>query len=289
MSNETTTTSLNDFVDTLIADAVVQLYKVGVMPPKVRNQNLLGFPGKSANFTKWDRVGSTDVGSGTEGTDYSTNKQLTSSVVSAEVDEHIIMSTITDLSEGSSVENVGQGAGTLLGNAMAAKLDDDLVGLFSGFSQTVAGVNTTLAWDHIAQAIQYLASANAPKPYYGVFHPKQIWGPKGFSGMLDLTGVSNNAQPTDIARRMQETGEISQIAGIMVDWTTEINDDVASGGDAAGAIFSQMAMGLATKGILNVELQRDASLRGYEIVVTGLWKEIEIVDTWGVYALTDVA
>ncbi len=289
MANETTTTSLNDFVDTMIADAIAQLYKVGVMPSKVRRKSLLGFPGKSVSFTKWDQVGSGDVNSGTEGTDYTTNKSLTSSAVSATLDEHLIMSTITDLSADSSTENVGDGAGTLLGNAMAAKLDDDLVGLFSGFSQSVAGAGTVLSHDHIMTSIQYLKSANAPGPFYGVFHPKQIWGPKGFSSLIDVSASANNAQPTPAAVRMQETGEISQYAGISIDYTNEIDDDVATGGDAAGGIFSPLAMGLVDKGFFNVELERNASLRGYEIVVQGLWKEAEVVDAYGVYCLSDVS
>ena len=83
MANETTTTTLNDFVDTLIAEALMQLIKVGVMPPKVNVKSLVGFPGKAVNFTKWDAIASSDVQSGTEGTAYTTNKSLSSSVVAA--------------------------------------------------------------------------------------------------------------------------------------------------------------------------------------------------------------
>jgi len=289
MANETTTTSLNDFVDTMIADAIMQLGKVGVMPPKVKQKSLVGFPGKSVNFTKWDAITSSDVGGGTEGTDYTTNKSLTSSVVSGTVDEHLIMSTITDLSRDSSVEDIDAGAGTLLGNALAGKLDDDLVGLFSGFSQTVAGAGSVFSHDDIMAAVQYLKNANAPGPYFGVFHPKQIWGAKGFSSLIDVSAIANNSQSTPASIRMQETGEISQYAGINIDWSTEIDDDVASGDDAAGGIFSPAAIGLVNKGYMNVELERNASLRGYEIVVQGLWKEVEVVDTYGVYVLSDVS
>ncbi len=289
MANETTTTSLNDFVDTMLADALFQLKRVAVMPPKVRRVSLVGFPGKAANFNKWDALASSDVQSGTEGTDYSTNKQISSSTVAASVDEHLLMSSITDLSRESSVEDVDGGVGILLGNAMAAKLDDDLVGLFTGFSNTVAGAGVTLINDHIMQALQVLHNANAPGPYYGVFHDKQIWGPKGFSGILDTTAAANPSQPTPTAARFQETGEISRYAGIGIDFSPEINPDVGSGGDAAGGIFSGMSIGLADKGVMNVEFERDASLRGYQIVVQGLWKEVEAVDGFGVYALSDVA
>lgn len=289
MANETTTTSLNDFVDILIADALMQLIKVGVMPNKMDIKSLVGFPGKQVNFTKWDALASSDVGSGTEGTAYTTNKELTSSVVNAAVDEHLIRATITNLAEDGTVENVEQGAGILLGNAVAAKLDDDCVGLFSGFSQTVAGAGVTLTMDHIFQAIQYLRDANAPGPYWGVFHPKQIWGDKGFSGILDVSAVANNAQGTPAAARLQETGELSTIAGLGIDWSSEIDDDVASGGDAAGGIFSPMALGLAHKGLLNVMTQFDIDIRGYVLLIQGLWKEVEVVDTYGVYCLSDVS
>ena len=289
MANETTTTSLNDYVDTLLADAIFQLLRSGVMPSKVHRESIIGFPGKAANFNKWDALASSDVQTGTEGADYSTNKQLASSTVAGSVDEHLLMSVITDLAVNSSVENVSDGAGIILGNAMAAKLDDDLVGLFTGFSQTVCGAGTTLINDHIMAALQQLHTANAPGPFYGVFHPKQIWGPKGFSGILDTSAVASNAQNSSAAERMQSTGELGMYAGIGIDFTPEINDDVASGGDAAAGIFSHMAIGLTDKGFFNVELQRDASMRGFEIVVQGLWKEVEAVDTYGVYALSDVS
>jgi len=290
MANETTTTALNDFVDTMLADAIFQLVRVGVMPPKVRRISLVGFPGKAGNFNKWDAKASSDVQAGTEGTDYSTNLQVTSSTVAASVDEHLLMSVITDLSRDSSVEDVSGGIGITLGNAMGAKLDDDLIGLFSGFTgNTVAGAGVTLINDHIMQALELLHSDAAPGPFWGVFHPKQIWGPKGFSGILDTTAASSNAAATPLATRLQETGLISNYAGIGIDFTPEIDPDVASGGDAAGGIFSSQAIGLSDKGIMNVELERNASMRGYEIVVQGLWKEAEIVDNWGVYVLSDVA
>lgn len=290
MAGETTTTSLNDFVDTLLADAIFQLVRVAVMPPKVRRVSLIGFPGKAANFNKWDAIASSDVGAGSEGTDYTTNKQLSASTAAASVDEHLILSTITDLSRDSSVEDVEGGAGIILGNAMAAKLDDDLIGLFSGFTgNTVAGAGVTLLNDHIMQAIDALHIDNAPFPWYGVFYPTQIWGPKGFSGILETTAVANTAQPTPGAVRLQETGMLSQYAGIDIDWTPEIDPDVASGGDAAGGIFSKQAIGLADKGVLNVELERNATMRGFEIIIQGLWKEVEVVDNFGVYCLSDVA
>ena len=33
---------------------------------------------------------------------------------------------------------------------------------------------------------------------------------------------------------------------------------------------------------IDAEQERDASLRGTEVVMTGIWKEAEIVDNWGV-------
>jgi len=288
MANETTTTSLNDLVDTMLADAIFQLKRTGVMPDKVRRASLLGFPGKQVNFNKWDALASSDVGSGTEGTDYTTNKQLTTSVVNAAVSEYLIMASITDLSRDSSVEDVDGGAGILLGNAMGAKLDDLLVSLFSGFSQTVAGANTTLLADHVTAATQYLRNAAAPEPYYFVGHPKQIWGPRGLTGILDVSAVGSPARATPSAVQLAERGTIGSWGGFGIDWTPEIDDNVAAGGDAAGGFFSWQALGLADKGLLNFEVERNASLRGYELVVQMLAKEVEIVDTYGVYALSKV-
>jgi len=289
LANETTSTTLNDIVDTLIAEAIFTFKDVGVMPGLVTQQSLIGFPSNTADFPKWDAWASSDVAAGTEGTEYTTNKEVTTSVVSGTVAEKLLRTVIPKNTVDSATENVFAGVGAVMGNAMALKLDDDGVNLFGSFSQTVAGAGTTLLLDHLMDAIQLLRSAGAPAPYNAVLSGKQIWGAKGLSGVFDASAVSNNAAGNAIAESFSSNGVAGRVAGMGLFTSTEINEDVATLGDAAGGIFSRQAIGLVHKGFMNSFLEASAGYRGHILVLEGWWIYKEVVDTYGVYALSDVA
>ena len=87
------------------------------------------------------------------------------------------------------------------------------------------------------------------------------------------------------------TGMIGSIAGFNVYWSDQIDEDVSSGGDAAGFAFSRGAVGLAIgpEGLFRLETERNASFRTTEYVAVGFWGEVEIKDAFGVYILSDVS
>ena len=288
MANETTSTTLSDIVDTLIADAIFTFKQAGVMPGLVQVQSLLGFPGKAANFPKWDAWASADVAAGSEGTEYTTNKAVDTSVVSGTVAEKLLRTVIPKLAVDSATENVMAGIGAVMGNAMALKLDDDGVNLFGALDGVVAGAGVTLSLDHFQDATRLLRVAGAPAPYNGVFSPKQINGAKGISSFFDASNVSNTSV-SSIAEDFATNGLTGRVAGINIFSSTEIDEDVATLGDAAGGIFSRQAIGLVHKGLLNTFLDASASYRGHILVLQGLWIYKEIVGSYGVYVLSDVA
>ena len=168
MANETTSTTLSNIVDILIADAIFTFKQAGVMPGLVQVQSLLGFPGKAANFPKWDAWASSDVQGCTEGNEFTTNKAVATSVVSGTVAEKLLRTVIPKLAVDSATENVMAGIGAVMGNAMALKLDDDGVNLFGALDGVVAGAGVTLSLDHFQDATRLLRVAGAPSPYNGV-------------------------------------------------------------------------------------------------------------------------
>ena len=87
------------------------------------------------------------------------------------------------------------------------------------------------------------------------------------------------------------TGMIGSIAGFNVYWSDQIDEDVSSGGDAAGFAFSKGAVGLAIgpSGLFRIETERNASFRTTEYVAVGFWGQVEIKDAFGVYILSDVS
>ena len=88
-----------------------------------------------------------------------------------------------------------------------------------------------------------------------------------------------------------QVGFVTSIAGFNVYWSDQINEDVGSGGDAAGFAFSQGAVGLGVgaEGLFRVASERDEMLRAVNYVATGFWGQVEIKDAYGVYILTDVS
>lgn len=77
---------------------------------------------------------------------------------------------------------------------VAAKLEDALIALFAGFSQTVGDSSTELNDSNIRQAIAYLSSANVPESDRAFFlHPNVIWtqvqGIDKFSLLINTNGA----------------------------------------------------------------------------------------------------
>ena len=285
-----------------IGDAVIAFNHVNVMYPLVTVQQAAR-GSNHVNFSDWTKLTSGDVTEATQATT-TTAVAITSAARTATVSEHVIASTVSDLVlMGSNDDIVGQ-AGTALGNAVAAKLDDDLVELGKGFSQTECGAGTALALAHVFGAMRQLRAASAPMPYSLVLSPKQVWGAKGIISLLhntalDTAGSSTTdtatARPIGMmggkAEEAFQTGFVGSIAGFDVYWSDQIDENVGSGGDAAGFAFSKggIGLGVGAEGLFRIASERDEMLRAVNYVATGFWGQIEVKDAFGVYVLTDVS
>ena len=298
----TNTTTAAGGLGRTIGDAVIAFNHVNVMYPLVTVQQAAK-GSNHVNFSDWTKLTSGDVTEATQATT-TTAVAITSAARTATVSEHVIASTVSDLVlMGSNDDIVGQ-AGTALGNAVAAKLDDDLVELGKGFSQTECGAGTALALAHVFGAMRQLRAASAPMPYSLVLSPKQVWGAKGIISLLhntalDTAGSSTTdtatARPIGMmggkAEEAFQTGFVGSIAGFDVYWSDQIDENVGSGGDAAGFAFSKggIGLGVGAEGLFRIASERDEMLRAVNYVATGFWGQIEVKDAFGVYVLTDVS
>jgi len=153
-------------------------------------------------------------------------------------------------------------------------------------------------------SMRQLRAAGAPMPYSLVGSPKQIWGSKGIISLLhnvavDTTGTSTSntgkAAPIGMMGSKGEeafqTGYVGSLAGFNIYWSDQIDEDVGSGGDAAGFAMSKGAVGLGVgaEGLFRIRTQREESERLTKYVATGFWGEIEVKDAYGVYILSDVS
>ena len=279
----------------VIGDAVLAFNHSNVMLPLVTSKQAVK-GAITVQFPEYDKVASSSVGAGTDGSDYTTVTSITTNAKTATVSEHVIRADVSDLARMGNADDLTGNVGDILGNAVAAKLDDDLVELGKTFSQTECGAGTQLALSHIFGSMRQLRSAGAPFPYNLVLSAKQVWGPKGVIALTNDAAVTgSNSKPLSLLGNKGEeamaTGMIGNIAGFDVYWSDQIDEDVSSGGDAAGFAFSKGAVGLAIgpEGLMRIETERNASFRTTEYVAVGFWGECEIKDSFGVYILSDVS
>ena len=277
-----------------IGDAVIAFNHTNVMYPLVTvKQAARG--SNHVQFSDWTKLTSSNVTAATQAT-ATTAVAITTAARTATISEHVIESQVSDLVLMGSGDDVENQAGPALGNAVAAKLDDDLVELGKGFSQTEAAAGTALALSHVFGSMRQLRSASAPFPYSLVLSPKQVWGSKGIISLLHDDAVTgSNAKPMSLmgakGEEAMSTGFVGSIAGFNVYWSDQIDEDVGSGGDAAGFAMSKggIGLGIGAEGLFRVASERDEMLRAVNYVATGFWGEIEVKDTFGVYVLTDVS
>ena len=285
-----------------IGDAVIAFNHSNVMYPLVTvKQAARG--SNHVQFSDWTKLTSSNVSAATQAT-ATTAVAITTAARTATVTEHVIESQVSDLVLMGSGDDVANQAGPALGNAVAAKLDDDLVELGKTFSQTECGAGSSLALSHIFGAMRQMRAAGAPMPYSLVLSPKQVWGGKGIISLLHNTALDTaGSSTTDTATARPiglmgskgeeafQTGYVGSIAGFNVYWSDQIDENVSSGGDAAGFSMSKGAVGLGVgaEGLFRIATQREESERMTKYVATGFWGEVEVKDGYGVYILSDVS
>jgi len=285
-----------------IGDAVIAFNHSNVMYPLVTvKQAARG--SNHVQFSDWTKLTSGNVTAATQAT-ATTAVAITTAARTATISEHVIESQVSDLVMMGSGDDVEGQAGPALGNAVAAKLDDDLVELGKTFSQTECGAGSSLALSHIFGSMRQLRAAGAPMPYNLVLSPKQVWGGKGIISLLHNTALDTaGSSTTDTATARPvgmmgskgeeafQTGFVGSIAGFNVYWSDQTDENVSSGGDAAGFAFSKGAIGLGVgaEGLFRVRTQREESERMTKYVCTGFWGQVEVKDAYGVYILSDVS
>ena len=250
----------------------------------------------SVQFSDWTKLTSANVTAATQAT-ATTAVAITSAARTATISEHVIEADVSDLVLMGSGDGIDSNAGPALGNAVAARLDDDLVELGKSFSQTVAGAGSSLGLSDIFNSMRLLRAAGAPMPYSLVLSPKQVWGGKGIISLLHnaSSATTDQSKPVGIMGAKGEeafqTGYVGSIAGFNVYWSDQIDENVGSGGDAAGFAMSKGAIGLGVgaEGLFRIRSERNEAARYTAYVAVGFWGEVEIKDTYGVYILSDVS
>lgn len=179
--------------------------------------------------------------------------------------EHVVFAEVTDFLRDSAQENVIAGLANQAGLALAESLDKDLIALFSNVAITqsvgAAGSDNTVA--DLMKAAATIRANKYQGPLFAVVNPLQAYGIKAA-----LTATNSYQNATMTGSDVLGQYFVGQIAGITI--LEHAGVGVDANGDAVGCVFAPAAFGLAQRGGVSMEEQRNAAKRSTDVVLTAV-------------------
>ena len=273
----TTSSTLDYLFANIIAAARFTAEEESLRMGLVTMYNIGDEAGKTIQVPKYPAVTAADL---TEGTDMSSSTVSTSSVTITvgEVGAQVVLTDVAAMGAGNPAEELG----TVLGNSIATKIDTALIALFDGFSTALGGAGTEITVADIFKAAATLRNNKAQGDIFAVVHPFQAYQLKA-----NLTNTFANPNGGDAQNTAMVNSYVGTIAGVDIYESSNITVDGSD--DAKGAVFSREALAIAMKRDFQIETQRDASLRAFELNATAVYGVGELDDTYGVEMLFDSA
>ena len=266
----TTSSTLDDLFANIIAQARFTAEEQSLMMGLCTVYNIGAQAGKTILVPKYPAISAAAL---TEGSDMSSTAVSTSgvSITVAEVGAQVVLTDLAAMGAG----NPAQELGTVLGSAIATKIDTDLIALFDGFSTSLGAAASEITVASLFQAAATLRANKARGKMFAVVHPYQAYQLKA-----NLTNTFANPNGGAAQNAAMMAGYMGTIAGI--DIYESANITVDGSGDAKGAVFTAEALAIAIKRDFSIETQRDASLRAWELNATAIYGVGELDDSYGV-------
>ncbi len=168
---------------------------------------------------------------------------------------------------------------------VGATLEDAVIALFSGFSQTVGDSNTAINDSNIRAAINYLDTANVPDEDRCFFlHPKVIWTQLQGIDRFSLLENTNAADPS-------LKSHVGYLYGTPVVKSSRLGQTL---GSQNGALAHKSAIvyavanpaGMGGTGTVRVQMTYLQAYLGYLVTADLIFGVLEHRDTSGVYIKT---
>jgi hypothetical protein len=172
----------------------------------------------------------------------------------------------------------------------AAKIQTDLLGDFTSFTGgTIGSSGTTLTWGHIFAAISVcrVQMKSSIYPLSLVLHEYQ-W--HQVAKAASVAGATLAQAPT-FTDEITHNWYIGTLQGnnVNVFVTPDPAMLAANGTDAYGAVFARQALCIDWRRPIRIEPQRDASRRGLELNMSGVYAHGVVRPTFGVQILSSAA
>lgn len=272
-----TTTTLNDLLPSIVAEAMFVASERSIMRGLVKNYSLSAGQGKTVTVPRYPVQTAAAL---TEGDEIS-NTAVSTDGATLTVATNAIRTMVTDLSVAASASNVVADLGRLFGESIARKMDVDLMALFDGFSTALGDGTGNLAPADIFNAVTKLKIAGVPTDgVVCVLHPAIAYDLKA---ALTTTGNTAFAAGAfgDVANEAMRQGFVGQLAGIPI-YESANMANTGTAGDFKGAVFHRDALGLAMIGDIQIETQRRASYLGTDVIAYCHYGVGEVYDGYGV-------
>jgi N4-gp56 family major capsid protein len=278
----TNTTTLNDLLPSIVAEALFVASEKSIMRGLVRNYTLSAGQGKTVTVPIYPKQTAAAL---TEGTAPSFTA-ISTDGATLTVSEVGLTAQISDLAIMASSSNVISDIGRLFGEAIARKMDTDLLALANGLSVTVGGVSTAATPALIFQAIAKLRSQgyDTANDCAIVLHPNVAYD---VASVLTSTFAAPASMVGNDALR---NGFMGMLGGVPVYQSSLVAQSTASSnatGDYANLILHRDAFGLAMMQDIKIESQREATKRGFDLVGSAIYGVGELYDAAGVCGIFD--
>ena len=272
-----TTTTLNDLLPSIVAEAMFVANERSIMRGLVKNYTLAAGQGKTVTVPVYPQVSAAAI---TEG-DLISNSEVSTAGAVLTVQTNAIRTMVSDLSIAGASSNVVADLGRLFGEAIARKIDKDLTALFAGFSNFDGDYTTAITAEAIFKAAAKLRGQGVdPAGMVCVLHPEIAFDLKKAlttSGNVAFTAGGNFG---DAANQAMVNGFVGSLAGVPIFETSNI-DFVTNAGDFPGAVFHRDALGLAMIGDVQIETARRIDYLSTEVVASCHYGVGELQDVLG--------
>jgi len=259
----TNTTTLNDLLPSIVAEALFVASEKSIMRGLVRNYTIAPGQGKTVTVPIYPKQTAAAL---TEGTAPSFTA-ISTDGVTLTVSEVGLTAQISDLAMMASSSNVVADIGRLFGEAIARKMDSDILSNVASLSAGVGGASTTATPALIFQAIAKLRAQgyDTSNDCAIVLHPNVAYD-------IASTLTSTFAAPaSQIGNDALRNGFMGTLGGVPVYQSSLVNVAAATAGDYNSVLFHRDAFGLALMQDIRIESQREATKRGFDIVGSAIY------------------
>jgi N4-gp56 family major capsid protein len=279
-----TMTTLNDLLPTIVQEALFVASERSIMRGLVKNYSLGPAQGKTIQVPIYPIQTAVAV---TEGNEVD-NTAISTDVATFDVAQVGIRTLVTDMAINASSSNVVADLGRLFGEAIARKIDQDLIAKFVSFTtNTIGSTSTTATPALLMQAITKLKNGAVPTDgLVMVLHPSVAYDLKAALTTTGNVAFSGGGTSNDIANQAMIEGYVGRLFGVPVFETANFSNTGAAG-DFVGGVFHRDALGLGIMRDIQIETQRRASYLGTDIVASAMYGTGVVYEGYGCAATFD--